>query len=183
MAATPLPLFDELLEEVLLRISPDNPASLLHAALVCKRWGRLVSGRGFRRRFRDFHRTAPMLGAIVNIDGFVPTSSFRCQVPAKPRTECMVLDACHGRVLFHNVLHWTDETWDPTLYVWDPITDKKLELPRLPRVPDPYESSRNFAVLCAATGCNHLDCSHGPFLVVVVVVGRSRRETIVQGVI
>ena len=69
MAATPLPLFDELLEEVLLCIPPDDPASLLRAALVCKRWGRLVSGRGFRRRFRDFHRTAPMLGAIVNIDG------------------------------------------------------------------------------------------------------------------
>uniref|UniRef100_A0A0A8ZFV5 F-box domain-containing protein n=1 Tax=Arundo donax TaxID=35708 RepID=A0A0A8ZFV5_ARUDO len=36
-------LMDELLEEVLLRV-------LVRAALVCRRWCRLISGRGFRRQ-------------------------------------------------------------------------------------------------------------------------------------
>jgi hypothetical protein len=175
MAAPPTPppqkLFDELVEEVLLRFPPDDPASLLRAALVCKRWLRIVSGRHFRRRFRSFHRTPPMLGAIVNLDGFVTTSSFKCQVPAELR-DWMVLDARHGRVLFHNV-RWGNEPWDPTLSLWDPITGEQLELPKLPLVPDPHIGSSNFVVLCSAAGCNHLDCSHGPFLVVGVVVRES----------
>ncbi|RLM58794.1 uncharacterized protein C2845_PM18G05870 [Panicum miliaceum] len=119
-------LFYELLEEVLLRISPDDLVSLLHATLVCKRWGRLVSSRSFRRRFRDIHRMAPMLGAIVKKDNFVPTSSFWCHVPAKLRRGWMVLDARHGRVLFHNV-RYGSESYDPTPFVWDPITGEQLE--------------------------------------------------------
>ncbi|XP_066389194.1 uncharacterized protein [Miscanthus floridulus] len=47
---------DELVEEFLLRLPPDDPASLVRAALVCKLWRRILAGRGFRRRFRDFHR-------------------------------------------------------------------------------------------------------------------------------
>jgi len=117
-----------------------------------------------------------MLGAIVNFKGFVPTSSFRCQVPADLRRDCMVLDARHGHVHFHNIRR-VDEPWDPTLYVWDPITGEKMELPRLPWVPDPNLWLSNFAVLCAATGWNHLDCCNGPFIVVFVVVGRNRSET------
>nr|TKW30207.1 hypothetical protein SEVIR_2G020500v2 [Setaria viridis] len=172
MAPPPLKLFDDLVEEVLLRFPPDDPASLLRAALVCKQWLRIVSGRHFRRRFRSFHRTPPMLGAFTNPHGFVPTSSFKCQVPAELRHGRMVLDARHGRVLFHNVRH-AREWWDPTLSLWYPISGEQLELPKLPRVPDPHECSSGFAVLCAAAGCNHLDCSHGPFLVVVVAVGLS----------
>nr|CAB3455560.1 unnamed protein product [Digitaria exilis] len=75
----PPQLLDELVEEVLIRFPPDDPASLLHAALVCKRWSRLVSARRFRTRFRSFHRAAPTLGAIVNNGGFVSMSSFRRQ--------------------------------------------------------------------------------------------------------
>ncbi|CAN6212947.1 unnamed protein product [Urochloa humidicola] len=174
MAPPPPPpeLFDVLVEEVLLRFPPDDPASLVRAALVCKRWHRLVSGRHFRRRFREFHRTPPMLGAVVNNEGFVSTSSFRCQVPAELRRGCMLLDARHGRVLFHS-LSWGSHPRDPTLYLWNPISGEKLELPKLPLVPDPHKGSSNFAVLCAAAGCNHLDCSHGPFLVVAVVVSLS----------
>ncbi|CAL5091839.1 unnamed protein product [Urochloa decumbens] len=172
MAPPPPELFDVLVEEVFLRFPPEDPASLLRAALVCKRWHRLVSGRHFRRRFRGFHRTPPMLGAIVNNHGFVSTSSFRCQVPAELLRGCMVLDARHGRVLFHSV-SWASQPRDPTLYLWNPISGEKLELPKLPLVLDPHRGSSNFAVLCAAAGCNHLDCSHGPFLVVAVVVSRS----------
>lgn len=37
---------DELLEEILLRLSPDKPACLVRAALVCKRWCRAVMHLG-----------------------------------------------------------------------------------------------------------------------------------------
>ncbi|KAL6595508.1 hypothetical protein ACP70R_047848 [Stipagrostis hirtigluma subsp. patula] len=55
-------LSEEMVEEVLLRFPPDDPASLLRAALVCKPWCRLISGSRFRSRFRELHRAAPMLG-------------------------------------------------------------------------------------------------------------------------
>ncbi|TVU40636.1 hypothetical protein EJB05_14105, partial [Eragrostis curvula] len=48
MAAAPA-LPDELVEEALVRVPPDDPARLLCAALVCKRWGRLISDPRFRR--------------------------------------------------------------------------------------------------------------------------------------
>ncbi|XP_021310219.1 uncharacterized protein LOC8081610 [Sorghum bicolor] len=55
MAPRPPPaeLMDELVEEILLRIPPDDPTRLLRAALVCKRWCRIVSAAGFRLRFRN----------------------------------------------------------------------------------------------------------------------------------
>jgi hypothetical protein len=40
---------DEFVEEVLLRLPPDSPASL-----VCKRWWHLVADHAFRARFIDF---------------------------------------------------------------------------------------------------------------------------------
>ena len=40
-------LMEELVEEVLLRFPPAEPASLVRAALVCKPWCRLISGRRF----------------------------------------------------------------------------------------------------------------------------------------
>ena len=64
--APPAALMDELVEEILLRIPPDVPARRLRAALVCKRWRRMVSDPRFRRRFREFHRTPPMLGFLRN---------------------------------------------------------------------------------------------------------------------
>ncbi|CAL5034376.1 unnamed protein product [Urochloa decumbens] len=48
MAPPPRPppaLVDELVEEILLRIPPDDPAGLVRATLACKRWRRIVSGR------------------------------------------------------------------------------------------------------------------------------------------
>lgn len=50
-AMAPPPLPEELVEEVLLRLPPDDPACLARAALVSKSWRRLICGRWFRRRF------------------------------------------------------------------------------------------------------------------------------------
>uniref|UniRef100_A0A453MY42 F-box domain-containing protein n=1 Tax=Aegilops tauschii subsp. strangulata TaxID=200361 RepID=A0A453MY42_AEGTS len=45
---------DDLLDEILLRLSPD-PSSLPRASAVCARWRRLVSDPGFASRFRLRH--------------------------------------------------------------------------------------------------------------------------------
>jgi hypothetical protein len=119
---------DEVVEEILLRIPPDDPAHLLRAALVCKLWCRIVSDPGFRRRFREFHRTPPMLGFLcsrgpwtsyVPSTSFVSTSSFR---PSPARLSYKTVDARHGRVLLHGV-SWNHERnlCDDSFVVWDPI--------------------------------------------------------------
>ncbi|KAL6647734.1 hypothetical protein ACP70R_015171 [Stipagrostis hirtigluma subsp. patula] len=169
-------LMDELVEEVLLRVPPDDPARLLRAALVCKRWGRLVSGRGFRRRYRDLHRAPPVLGFLSNIPGvnlpcvarFVPTSSFR---PPRPdHTSWRALHSAHGRVLLFNA-PWGRDPKENHLRVWVPATDERRELPTLSWQAYPEASAWNAAVLCAAGadgGCDHLDCHSSSFLVVFV---------------
>ncbi|CAN6203322.1 unnamed protein product [Urochloa humidicola] len=63
----PVPaLVDDVVEEILLRCPPDDPASLVRAALVCRGWRGLVSGPRFRRRFRERHRAAPLLGFLYS---------------------------------------------------------------------------------------------------------------------
>ncbi|TVU00275.1 hypothetical protein EJB05_54310, partial [Eragrostis curvula] len=96
--ATPAQLLDENIEEILLRIPPDNPARLINAALVCKPWSRLISGGRFRRRYHEFHRKAPMLGFFYDdtqMTRFIPTSSL---LPPHAKDH-VVMDARYGRVL------------------------------------------------------------------------------------
>ncbi|KAF8731395.1 hypothetical protein HU200_016455 [Digitaria exilis] len=74
---------DELVEEFLLHLPSDTPASLVRAGLVCKRWCRLISGAGFRRKFHEFHRSSPMLGFLYyqrdiagdHVARFIPISA------------------------------------------------------------------------------------------------------------
>ena len=86
MAAALPALTEELVEEILLRIPPDEPSLLIRAALVCKDWRRILSDGGFRRRYCRFHRSPPLLGYINNQyfrTAFVPTTSFSpTQLPA-----------------------------------------------------------------------------------------------------
>ncbi|KAL6650569.1 hypothetical protein ACP70R_009494 [Stipagrostis hirtigluma subsp. patula] len=170
-------LMDEIMEDVLHRLPPDDPASLARATLVCRPWWRLVSDAGFRRRYRDRHRTAPMLGFLrsstdagdVGAARFVPTSSFR--PPRGDRAGLRALDSRHGRVLLRTT-PWRGEPSKDALLVWDPVTDEERELPALPCYPHPSASNWNAAVVCAAAaaacdgGCSHLDCHRDPFLVV-----------------
>ncbi|KAK8458832.1 hypothetical protein SEVIR_2G018800v4 [Setaria viridis] len=171
--AAPLPrsppaLMDELVEEILLRVPPDDPARLVHAALTCKRWCRLVSDPGFRRRFRLFHRAGPMLGFVYRgtcTTGFTPTSSFRPPGAAVCR-DWWPLDARHGRILFRDAV-LIQAGKDIGLIVLDPIAGEVRRLP-LPWFTRSYRSW-NAALLCAAAGCDHLDCAPGgPFIVIFV---------------
>ncbi|CAL5077922.1 unnamed protein product [Urochloa decumbens] len=172
----PPPLADELVEEILLRIPPNDPAHLLRAALVCKDWCRVASGPVFRRRLRDLHRGAPpILGFIQRRVGastcFSRTSSSSSSF--RPRTAGLrgwfVLDSRHGRVLL------AASRSLPSLAVWDPITGGQLQLPN-PLLACHWQHNWPFcvsaAVLCAASGlnggCDHLDCRRGPFVVVLL---------------
>jgi hypothetical protein len=59
----PLPvLMDELIEQLLLRLPPEEPAWLVRASAVCKPWRRILAAPRFRRRYREFHGTPPVLG-------------------------------------------------------------------------------------------------------------------------
>ncbi|CAN6170654.1 unnamed protein product [Urochloa humidicola] len=172
-------LVDDAVEDILLRIPPDDPATLLHAALVCKSWSRVVSNPGFRRRYAEHHRAAPALGFLCNLAAvhrtgadaahFVPVSPSFCP-PRAVHRQMRVLDARHGRVLLpHGPV--SSVTTRLRLVVWDPISDEQRELPA------PHVAVRpscwNAAVLCgaAADGCDHLDCNRrGVFTVVMVDV-------------
>ncbi|CAL5034653.1 unnamed protein product [Urochloa decumbens] len=168
MALPPPDLMDELIEEALLRLPPDDPTSLARAARVCRLWCRIISGPCFRRRFRDLHRP-PLLGFLSNNSGvpcFVPTSSFR--PPRAARRGLRAIDSRHGRVLLCEDFCPLG-AWGNGFLVWDPVADVYQEVPAPPRRPDCFMRIWNAAVLCAAVrggGCSHIDCRHDPFLVV-----------------
>ncbi|KAL6647143.1 hypothetical protein ACP70R_014580 [Stipagrostis hirtigluma subsp. patula] len=165
-------LMDELVEEILLRVPPDEPAHLVRAALVCKAWHRIVSDHGFLRRYRKVHRPPPLLGYIGNlyygsITRFVPTSAASpFSPPALAARGWWALDCRHGRVLIETV---------PTgLVVWDPITGDQQHL----SIPVYQYSCSAAAVLCATDNCDHLDCHSGPFRVVFVASSINYMESV-----
>ncbi|KAK3151657.1 hypothetical protein QOZ80_3AG0248790 [Eleusine coracana subsp. coracana] len=160
---------------------PDEPELLVRAALVSKRWYRLISDPGFRRRFCEFHRTPPMLGCFYtrgSATEFAATSSVR--FPHAVRGNWCATDARHGRVVLHLTDPW-DVELEVHLVVWDPVTDEQRVLPEPPKPPNhafPIRCYWTAAVLCATAGggCNNdIDCHHGSFLVVFLCTGS--RET------
>ncbi|KAK1642044.1 hypothetical protein QYE76_059849 [Lolium multiflorum] len=163
-------LIDDLILEILARLPPDDPASLERASLACKAWRRVVTDRGFLRRYRAFHRKPPILGFLQNtysdlslhatrIARFVPTLSFRPDAP--DRRGMHAIAACHGRVLL------TTYGPDEGFIVWDPVTDRQWAVPPLAAAP-PSKSRYNAMVFCSAAGCDHLDCLGGTFAVAFV---------------
>ncbi|KAF8713918.1 hypothetical protein HU200_027900 [Digitaria exilis] len=199
-------LVDDAVEEVLIRCLPDDPARLHRAALVCKRWRRLVSSPAFRRRYTERHHRAfhHPLGFVCNFTTAVsssfsgddnggaddhtahfvpsPLSSFHLPAAAAAagHRKMRALDARYGRVLLH------DMDVDPIsldkmrLVVWNPITGEHRDLPRLPLVAyySYYSPSCwNAAVLCAAAGDGGCDhVSCHRGHFRVVVVGVNRRH-------
>ncbi|GJN10414.1 hypothetical protein PR202_ga28505 [Eleusine coracana subsp. coracana] len=108
--AAPPELIDDATAEIFLRLSPDDPACLVRAAFVCKRWRRILSDPAFPRRYREFHRTPPLLGFLRNRfdrdprPQFVPTAD--ASPFSSPEFDCKqwwTLDCRHGRVLFRCV--------------------------------------------------------------------------------
>ncbi|KAF7048130.1 hypothetical protein CFC21_056942 [Triticum aestivum] len=162
----PPPLIDDLIHEIFLRLPPDEPEHLFRAALVCKTWLRILCDPGFLRRYRTFHGTPPLLGLLHRLQvlegrparRFASTTS----VPDFPHPSSgdpweRALDCRHGRVLIYMR---TDENAD--YLVWDPVTGERHGVPS----PDIDWLIESAVVLCAADGCDHLDCHGGPFRVV-----------------
>ncbi|CAN6170592.1 unnamed protein product [Urochloa humidicola] len=149
MTAPPRPppaLLPELVEEILIRVPPDDPATLVSAALVCKLWCCIVASAHFRHRLREIRRgrAAPLLGFLCDLwvrgvgggsgggeslARFVPTapSSFR----AADFPDLRAHDARYGRVLLHTYPYGCGHP-DFGFLVWDPATDERWELPRPP---------------------------------------------------
>ena len=183
----PEPFPDEIVEEILVRVAPDDPASLARAAASSKPWCRIVTAPAFRTRFLGLHRgPPPLLGFLCDLKGpvtarFVPTSTFR--PPRADHRGFRPHDARHGRVLLrpHPSHHAAFG-----LVVWDPVTGEQHRLPKLPEhvYPPQYPLPLGFywtaAVLCAAVegGCDHLDCHRSPFLVVFVCTGPREWEAL-----
>ncbi|KAJ1268601.1 hypothetical protein BS78_07G147800 [Paspalum vaginatum] len=173
--APPPDLIDDAIAEILLRLPPDDPACLVRASLVCKAWHGLVSNPAFLRRYRAFHGAPPMMGFLHNTYDEAPcarfvasasasasagTSASPFSAPAFGHLNWWVVECRHGRVLLQS-FDWPAPT---RLVVWDPITGVQQHVPML-GYPYSYHAA---AVLCAADGCDHLNCHGGPFSVVVI---------------
>ncbi|XP_044392391.1 uncharacterized protein [Triticum aestivum] len=170
MAAAPPVIPDELVEEILIRLPPDDPACLLRASLVCKDWGGILSRPAFRRRLHELHQTPPVLGflhveASERTPCFVPTIASSFSPAAPDHRSWSALDCRHGRALF---VSEGQDRYARELLVWEPITGAQQRLP----VPVAFEWSYSYltaAVFCAADGCDHRDCLGGPFRVLFVL--------------
>uniref|UniRef100_A0ACD5VZA6 Uncharacterized protein n=1 Tax=Avena sativa TaxID=4498 RepID=A0ACD5VZA6_AVESA len=177
MPPPPPALPDELIEEVFLRLPPDEPACLVRASLASKLWFGLLIGPIFCSRYREFHGTPPMLGFFYShglyysssVEEepdplFVSTTKFGACIPDHDHDEdwCYSLhdawDCRHGRVVIGD-----RDALPAKLVVLDPMTGDWREL----AAPEDYDSY-GAAVLCNVTGCDHLGCHKEPFQVVVV---------------
>ncbi|KAJ1287458.1 hypothetical protein BS78_02G011500 [Paspalum vaginatum] len=152
---TPPPLLDEIVEEILLRVPPADPALLLRAAAVCRRWAGLVTDAGFRRRYTARHRTPPMLGYIGGLvdNGdsarFFPTGAFRPRLA--DRRGYRAHDARAGRVLLNRIAPASESASESALAVWDPVTADRWDLPLLLR-PQQVRSWNAAVLPCSRPG-------------------------------
>uniref|UniRef100_A0A0D3HB52 F-box domain-containing protein n=1 Tax=Oryza barthii TaxID=65489 RepID=A0A0D3HB52_9ORYZ len=168
-AAETLP--DDVLAEILLRLPP-HPSFLSSASLVSKRWLRHTRNPSFLRRFREFHRTAPVLGFFLNSSHgalFFPTDAppgrIADQVASLRRNTgdglWWLVGCRHGRVLLRSC-DWAN------LLVWDPMTEGFVCFPA-PIQMVQADADRDAAVFCAASAGDE-DRRSGAFNVAVVFV-------------
>ncbi|KAF8669564.1 hypothetical protein HU200_051370 [Digitaria exilis] len=160
---------DDLLPVILRRLPP-RPSSLPHASLVCRRWRGFLTSPHFLRKFRAFHRAAPVLGlfhnntnlggpdhrfvAAVDPPDRVPASLFRMPCGQDHRN-WRFLDCRHGRALLLGPMGPRLE-----VLVWDPMTGTRRRAP----LPPDAGNIHHGAVLCS---CGHVDdCRSSQFQVV-----------------
>jgi len=165
---------DVILEEIFLRLPPDEPESLVRASLASKLWLGRLTGAAFRGRYREFHGDPPMLGFLFSsswgIDR-VPklastTTKFRGRIPRDGGWAGLTYDPreCrHGRVLLVG-----NNNNPAEVTVWNPMTGRLSVL----AMPGKSWSTTAAAVLCGVAGCDHSVCHDGPFRVVLVDVDR-----------
>jgi hypothetical protein len=86
---------DEMLEQIFLRLPRDEPACLVRASLTSKLWLDILTGPGFRSRYREHHGAPRMLGFLDSspwdswepeegdptVPPFVSTTGFCARVP------------------------------------------------------------------------------------------------------
>ncbi|CAM0876569.1 unnamed protein product [Alopecurus aequalis] len=174
MPPPPPTLPDELLEEVFLRLPPDEPASIVRACLASKLWLALLAGAAFHGRYRDFHGAAPMLGLFCRRPSpywpsdsqeistgplFLSTTKFDARVPDAEYWRyhgCYALDCRHGRLLIGDNFPFPYVV--TKVAVWDPMKGCWWNL-GAPMMVESYGT----AVLCAVTGCGprYHFCDHG----------------------
>ncbi|XP_044378162.1 uncharacterized protein [Triticum aestivum] len=94
-------LVDDAIREILLRIPPDEPASLVRASAVCTTWLEIISDPAFFRDYRAFHGAPPVLGYLHNksyeshgVARFDPTGAF-CPL-VRDRRNWHAADSRHG---------------------------------------------------------------------------------------
>ncbi|KAE8773367.1 hypothetical protein D1007_54374 [Hordeum vulgare] len=159
----PPALLQELVEEILLRIPPDDPATLLRASLVCKSWCKAVSNGWFRRTLHQLHPSPTALGLLHDwhdeaIPTFIPATASPFSLAVPDRLLWRAVDCRHGRALFLSKPKFPAKE----LLVWEPITGDQLRVP----LPVAFQFGHTTAaVVCTADGCNHHDCHGGPFCV------------------
>uniref|UniRef100_A0A0E0EVT6 Uncharacterized protein n=1 Tax=Oryza meridionalis TaxID=40149 RepID=A0A0E0EVT6_9ORYZ len=161
-----LPPAEDLLFEILLRLPPD-PDCLHRAALVCRRWRRLIHGQAFLPRFRAFHRTPPVLGFYHNSRAVGPSFvALAAPAGAGPSLvfgdgDWSLLGCRHGRVLLRSGPGWLQ------LLVWDPVTGHRSCV-RLGRLAGHVRA-------CNAAVLGHQDTRRdGSFRVAFVFTGEGR---------
>ncbi|KAI4966796.1 hypothetical protein ZWY2020_035972 [Hordeum vulgare] len=159
----------DLVEQILIRLPPDDPGCLFRASLVCRLWRGLLTSADFARRYREFHRTPPLLGFFENHDTvkpwFAPSSPAASPFPPlfPDRRDLYVLDSRHALVLLRNPIRTDDNDHAVSLIVWDPVGRRQWEFP-----PPDFASTVIYdvgVVVCAADHCDHLGCHGSSFLV------------------
>uniref|UniRef100_A0ACD6A7U9 Uncharacterized protein n=1 Tax=Avena sativa TaxID=4498 RepID=A0ACD6A7U9_AVESA len=160
---------DVILEEIFLRLPPDEPESLVRASLASKLWLGRLTGAAFHGRYREFHGDPPMLGFLFSSswgNDRVPklastTTKFCGRIPPDDGWAGLKYDTreCrHGRVLLVG----------KKLTVWNPMTGRRSVVD----TPGKSWSTTAAAVLCGVAGCDHSVCHDGTFRVVLVDVDR-----------
>ncbi|CAL5092021.1 unnamed protein product [Urochloa decumbens] len=157
----PPPLMDELVEEILLRVPPSDPATLIRAGLVCKTWRRIVSDPDFLRRYHG-SLTPPLLGFLHNTTFSLRAHRFVSLTSPSPFSQpsfaggdsspsWRVLDCRHGRVLL--LIQTNSQPSAESLVIWDPITgDEQHFAPP----PGPYKCAAGAVLRAAAGRCDHV---------------------------